>query len=58
MQEKLRKLKVYLELQIRETERLQLIAASIHDTVTAEKWELAVSIYKAIYAKIFGDDVK
>ena len=54
MNEKLRDLQRYLTMQIKETERLMLISQTIHDSVTADKWDAVLSAYKEVYKRLFG----
>lgn len=52
----MRELQTYLELQIKENERLMTISASIHDTTAAEKWEAVADAYRNVYRRVFGEN--
>ena len=55
MADKMRELKRYLALQIKETERLLISSQTIHDSVSADKWDAVLRAYKDCYNRIFGD---
>ena len=55
MNESLRNYKKYLELQIKETERLMFISKHRHDTVDADKWMAVSEAYTNCYEKLFGE---
>jgi len=54
MADKMREVELYLRLQIKETERLMIASQTIHDSVSADKWDCLLKAYSEIYKRLFG----